>query len=42
MSGWWVLFWIIALGPFALLIKGVRTKLFGKQTGRFDVVEKRR
>ena len=29
MNGWIVLFWLAALGPFALFIRGVRQKLFG-------------
>ncbi|AKS46615.1 hypothetical protein SAMN05444287_1732 [Octadecabacter temperatus] len=29
MSGWAVLLCILLLGPFALLISGVREKLFG-------------
>ena len=34
MNGWLVLFWLAVLGPFALLIKGVREKIFGNDKNK--------
>ena len=36
MNGWLILFWLAVLGPFALLLKAVREKIFGGAKNKLD------